>query len=101
MESGPLVRPILLSKLFTKHLLRALKRHAAIEPGPDRHEHDQPNREIHEKFFRRDSQFNAPTGYSNRMDSKAAASEDPKRTLRCTLRVRGMRERRWPPVSTA
>lgn len=51
MESGLLVLAIVLSKLFTKHLLRALKRHAAIEPGTDRHEHDQPNREIHEKLF--------------------------------------------------
>jgi hypothetical protein len=45
--------------------------------------------------------LNAPTGCSNRMASKAATSEDPRRTLLCTLRVRGMRERRWPLVSTS
>jgi hypothetical protein len=36
-----------------------LKRHAAIDPGTDRHEHDQPNGEIHEKFFGGHSQLNA------------------------------------------
>ena len=85
MESGPLVRAIVFPKLLTKHLLRAMKRHAAIEPGTDRHEHDQANREIHKKLLRRDTQLNAPTGCSNRMASKAAASEDPTRTFLCTL----------------
>ena len=60
MKSGPLIRTLVLRELFTQHLLRALKRHAAIEPSTDRHEHDQPDCEIHEKFFRRHSQLNSP-----------------------------------------
>ncbi len=53
MESRPLVRPLLLSKLVTQHLLRTSERGPAIETGADRHQHDQADREIHEEFFRR------------------------------------------------
>ena len=53
MELRLLVRPLLLSKLVTQHLLRTPERGPAIESGTDRHQHDQPDREIHEEFFRR------------------------------------------------
>ena len=110
MESGLLIRTLVLRELFTQHLLRALKRHAAIDPGTDRHEHNQPNGEIHEKFFGGHSQLNAPAGCSNRMDFSAPqpwragtrlvpsqAVAGPRTTLAACFNILRLSHMRWDP----
>ena len=49
--------------------------------------------------LRNTSRVQFPLGWSNRVFSKAAASDGLRRTQFGTLKVRAMRERRWRPVS--
>src|SRR5512146_1829946 len=76
MKSGPLIRLLLLPQLLPKHLLCALECHTAIEPRADRHEHDQPDRQIHEKFFRR-HRATCPTLSHMRWDPQPRPSQIP------------------------